>query len=119
MNSRSRAVRALLLTCAVALAFLPWSPALADLGSRADRVTGSTITIGKTVPVTAIGDDPDPVPMGALASRNPGRPAVNPSRYADWLLRLSLAVSGTSGVPSWTWTSVPLAGASTCLRTEH
>ena len=119
MNSHSRAVRALLLTCAVALAFFPWRPALADLGSKADQVASGAVTIGRTLPVTAIGDDPDPVPMGALASRDPGRPAVAPSRYADWGRNLSMVLSAITGVPSWTWTPLPSAGASPRPRAQH
>ncbi len=119
MNSRSRAVRALLLTCAVALAFLPWRPALADLGSKADRVSGSAITIGRTVPLTAIGDDPDPVPMGALASPDPGRPAVAPSRFADWSQRLAMVLSAITGVPPSTWTPLPSGDSSPRLRAQH
>lgn len=119
MNSRSRAVRALLLTCAVLLAFLPWSPALADLGSRADRVSSSAVTIGRTVPLTAIGDDPDPVPTSALASPDPGRPTVARSRFADWSRRLSMVLSVITGVPPSTWTPLPSGDASPRLRAQH
>jgi hypothetical protein len=118
MNSRSRAVRALLLTCAVALAFFPWHPVLADLGSKADMVS-SAVAVGRTVPLTAIGDDPDPVPMGALASRDPGPSALAPSRHVDWRLRLAMVLSAITGDPSWTWTPLPSGDASARLRAQH
>ncbi len=99
MSSRSRAVRALLLTCAVSLVLLPCGAARADLGSKADKVSGTAPSIGKSIPVTAIGDDPDPVPTAAISYAGHGGPARAGSPDEGWRYRLSLILSAITGFP--------------------
>ncbi len=99
MNSRSRAVRALLLTCAVSLVLLPYGAARADLGSKADRVSGTAPSTGKSIPLTAIGDDPDPVPTATLYHAGHGGPARAGSPDGVWRYRLFVILSAITGLP--------------------
>ncbi len=108
MNSRNRAVRALIMSFLVAFGVSPWSAALADLGSKGDRVAFAPPA--KFVPLTAIGDDPDVIPTIALATAEPGRLAPPPSRYAAWLQRASGILSVVTGLPSPVW-ATPLAAS--------
>jgi len=97
MRSRDRAVRALLLACVVALGVVPWGTARADLGSSADR--SSDATPSRSVPLSAIHDDPDIIPTAALAPVDPARHAPRPSRHENWRLRLSMILSAITGAP--------------------
>jgi hypothetical protein len=110
MNSRSRSIRALFLTGAVAFAFLPCGRALADLGSAADRVSNTVPSIGRSLPLTAIGDDPDVVPTIATAPVDSGGLALGASRWARWCFRVSMILSAVTGAPWPTWTPPTTAG---------
>jgi hypothetical protein len=117
MRSRDRAGRAILLTCVVALGFISWGPALADLGSAGDKT--SDVTPGRSIPLSAIHDDPDIIPTAAIVPAGSGRHTASLSRVADWRQRLSMVLSAITGAPPSTWTPLPGGDASPRLRAQH
>jgi hypothetical protein len=103
MNSKDRAVRAQLLTCAVLLGLLAWTGLAAQ----------ENVTLNQRAPtarLTAIGDDPDPI----LWNRYQLQVRLS-SRVVDAIIAItSFAGPGLPGVPiggslfllEWTTTTV-------------
>ena len=103
MNTKGRAVRTLLLTCAVLLGLLTWT------GLRASE----NVTLNERTPVArlgVIGDDPDPVLWG----RDQLQLRLSQRVVLDAIVAItSYAVPGSTGVPRFGCLFLPEETATT------